>query len=168
MASPAAAARGFVKGRGGRCGQRSGRRGTGGGRAPTARVRFHALASPATRISPGTGIGVGAEAAARVSARVAAHARARGAKGARPVAIRVRATAATWNGPPGHSQVQTRLVGGTTALIRPRIHAGIPATVTAPSHPRVRARVPARVTATRHPRVAARARVTASGGIAWA
>ena len=87
---------------------------------------------------------------ARVRAGVAAHVCACGTEGARPVAVRVRAPAAAWNGPTGHSQVQARLVGETAALdrraVRPR--------VTVP------ARVAARNRVTGRTRVMTEARVT--------
>ena len=197
MASPAGAAGRAVKRRGERGGKRSGRHGTGGWRAPAARARFRAPTDPRTRIipvtgiSPGTGISLGIEAATRVNARVTAHVCAGDAEGARPVVVRVRAPAAAWNGPTGHSQVQTRLlggamplVGGVAALSRPRIQAdvlarpsamrqpGIQACVLAragaTTPPRVYACVLARVAATRWPGVMAGARVTADRGTARA
>jgi hypothetical protein len=86
-----------------------------------------------TRTSPGTGTGLGVEAATRVGERVAAHVGASGAEAVRPgaeracpIAVRVPAPAAAWNGPTGHSQVQTRLVGGVAALAPPRIQARVP------------------------------------------
>jgi hypothetical protein len=106
------------------------------------------------------------EAATRVRARVAAHVCACGTEGGRPVAVRVRAPAAAWNGPTGHSQVQTRLVGVAAALARRRIQGGVPVRPSATSHPRVQLGVPARVSATRCLGVAAGPRVTASRGIA--
>jgi hypothetical protein len=164
VASPAGAAGAVIKRRGERGGERSGRRGPGGRRAPAAGDGFRAPAASGTRISPGTGIGMGPEAAARVVAHVCAC----GAEGADPVAVRVRAAAAARDGPAGHSQVQARLVGGTAALARPRIPVGVPARVSATSRPRVvadaRVAVPARVTAPTQARGRARvmsaARVT--------
>jgi hypothetical protein len=197
------AASGIVKGGGERGGERSRRRETVGRRASVARAGFRAATgtatriTPATSISPATGICIGAETTTWGHARVAARVCACGAQGVCPVAVWIRAPAAAWNGPTGHSQVQTRLVSRDAALARLRIQvaapvrpsairgvqADVPVRPRAASHPRVRARVPARVTATRrprvyarvparvsarHPRVATGAWVTASGGIARA
>jgi hypothetical protein len=98
------------------------------------------------------------EPVARVRARVAAHVCPCSAEGARPVAVRVRAPAAAWNGPTGHSQVQTRLVGETMALAR----RGVRPRVTVPARVAAQARVTGRTRVMTEARVTVPARI---GGI---